>query len=477
MAAQPVILNERYRIERKLGKGAMGDVYLAIDMREDEPVAIKTINRELYQNQEVRERFTREVAALRKLDHPYIIGYVDAFAVKGRACLVMEYVAGGNLADLIKDRSPLDLGFFKNIAAKVIDAVGTAHLAGILHRDLKPANILMNAVLEPKVADFGLAKMTDLTTLTATGTAMGTLAYMPPEAFDMLSKPDERSDIWALGVIFFEMLTGTLPFPAKTQPQMIGAILNDEPFDITMYRRDVPVGWQLMIAQCLQKKPQERYQRVEDMIPDLNEVSRAHQDAHNMRFLPDENEVGFGDLFDFENNASDLADDSMRIDIEEIGVDRPQQAMSRPRKSPNANQLGHAAAPDYGAKARAKKQTPMAALLFSGLLLWLGVAASFVGGGLIVYSFTDAGTDFVENLETAQALTLVGSLMFAGGVAVEAVTIRPERGLELGVLVAGVVGIWFVFFSEILLTGFLAAMLGIVFYIVAVVMYFQTQRT
>lgn len=474
MSGQSVILNERYRVERKLGKGAMGDVFLAIDMKDDEPVAIKTINRELYQNTEVRERFTREVAALRKLDHPNIIGYIDAFAVKGRACLVMEYVAGGNLASLLKDRGQLDLGFFKSIAAKIIDAVGTAHTVGILHRDLKPANILMSAILEPKVADFGLAKMTDLTTLTATGTAMGTLAYMPPEAFDMLSRPDKRGDIWALGVIFFEMLTGALPFPAKTQPQMIGAILNDRPFDITMYRRDVPIAWQHMVERCLQKQPEKRYQQVEDMLVDLNEISRAQRHAQAMKFVEDDDD-DLGDLFDFEAQPSD---NSIEVSFDSTVVPKVAEPPidNKPAYSPDPH-MQHAAAPDFGAKARAKRQVPIAALLFGGLLLWLGIAASFVGSSLIVYSFTNAGEDFLESIELAQAMTLIGSLMFVGGLGMEATLIRPERALEIGILMMGVLGVWFLFFSELILTGFLPSMLGIIFYTFAVVMYFQTQRT
>ena len=463
MASQPVVLNNRYRVERKLGKGAMGEVFLATDLKEEEPVAIKTITQDLYNNKEIRERFTREVTAMRKLDHPHVISYIDAFTVKGRACLVMEYVGGGTLSEVITDRGQLDLGFFKKTAINIVEAVATAHDAGIIHRDLKPANILMNAILEPKVADFGLAKLSDLTTMTATGTAMGTLAYMPPEAFDMLAKVDERGDIWALGVIFFEMLTATLPFPAKTQPQMIGAILNDEPFSVTMYRRDVPYSWQMMIEQCLQKSPDARFQNARDMLNDLHEVPRARQEAQREGFVVDEDE----DLFDFE-----MPPDHKSI---VINIDRDDAIVPKQGPIAAAPHMQHVAAPDFAAKGR--KAPSMSAMLFGTLLLWAGVAASMVGSALIVYSFTDSGEDFLQSIETAQALVLVGSVLFMGGLGVEAVLIRPERAMELFILLGGVGGIWLVFFSELALTGFLPSMLGIVFYTVAVVLYFQTQRT
>lgn len=468
MANAPVILKDRYEVKKKLGRGAMGDVFLAMDLQEEEPVAIKTISQDLYEKPEIRQRFTREVAALRKLDHPNIVSYIDAFTVKGRACLVMEYVGGGTLADILNDRGQLDLGFFKNIAGRVIDAMASAHDMGILHRDLKPANILMTAILEPKIGDFGLAKMLDLTTLTATGTAMGTLAYMPPEAFETLTRVDQRADIWALGVIFFEMLTGSLPFPATTQPQMIGAIMNEAPFDIRMYRQDVPPAWEMMIAQCLEKNPNHRYENVRDMLDDLNEIPRSR---HSKFLTPLDTNFEFDinqPLFDDEGTAATAhaaTSSRTRANLQTEALFSPD--------------VQHGAAPDYMGRASQKKSVPMGALIFGGLLLWLGIAASLVGGGLIVYSYTSAGqdVDFLQSIETAKALSLVGALLFIGGLGIEATLIQPEKALELGVLIVGVGGVWFIFFSELVFTGFLGAVLGVVFYTVAIVLYFQTQRT
>ncbi len=454
------ILNGRYRVERKLGKGAMGNVFLAMDLQEDEPVAIKTISQDLYQNDEVRERFNREVSALRKLNHPNIIGYVDTFTASGRACLVMEFVGGGTLTDVIRDRQQLDHGFFKSIAAKMIDALDTAHKAGVIHRDLKPANVFMTAILEPKLGDFGLAKMNDLSSLTMTGTTMGTLAYMAPEAFDTIGKTDHRVDIWALGVIFYEMLTGTLPFPTDGQPRLIGAILRDAPEPIDSYRRDVPVAWQLMIETCLQKDPSDRYQSAHDMLDDLNEIPRSRQKfrEHNpinnkfgLRFLEEDLDVVLSDEAKAKAKQGQLI-----IDV--------------------GSALHHAAANDY-ARASQRDQTSTTLLLFNGLFIWLGIVAALLGAGGVIYSYIQPDTDFAASIDTARTLALVGSIFFMGGLIIDAAAIRTERAIELLVMMFGVSMIWFMFFSNIVLKGYVAAVLGTTFYIIALTLYFQTHRT
>lgn len=448
------ILNGRYRVERKLGKGAMGNVFLAIDMQEDEPVAIKTISQDLYQNDEIRERFNREVAALRRLNHPNIIGYVDTFAVSGRACLVMEYVGGGTLADVIRDRQQLDHGFFKNIAMKMIQALHTAHMAGIIHRDLKPANVFMNAVLEPKLGDFGLAKVNDFSSLTMTGTTMGTLAYMAPEAFDAIGQTDHRADIWALGVIFYEMLTGTLPFPTESQPRLIGAILREKPSPMESYRRDIPVSWQLMIETCLEKNPTDRYQSAIDMIDDLNEVPRARQQFKEVNPL----EGAFGLRF-------------MEEDLDVILTSGTKDKTIIIEDSA----LHHASARKYTRES--KRSAPAILLLISGLLIWVGIMAAILGGGSVVYAYFVPESDFANSIDNARLLALIGSILFMGALIIEATAIRPQRALELVVLMFGVAMIWLVFFSGIILTSYLGAALGTVFYIMALTMYFQTQRT
>ncbi|MBN1284280.1 MAG: serine/threonine protein kinase [Anaerolineae bacterium] len=268
-------LKNRYRIEARLGRGAMGEVFRATDLETDDVVAVKTMAPDFAKDEHYRKRFTREVAALQKLKHPNILGYVDAFMAGGHIFLVMEYVGGGTLERLIDAKEEMSVTQFKRLALKITDAVAAAHEAGVTHRDLKPANILLSATGEPKVADFGLAKLSDLSTMTATGTAMGTLAYMPPEAFDALAKQDHRGDIWALGVIFFEMLTGgALPFMGRTQSELIAAILTDKPTPLNAVRRDLPTGWNDIILHCLEHYAEFRYQSARELIEDVKAERR-----------------------------------------------------------------------------------------------------------------------------------------------------------------------------------------------------------
>lgn len=269
------ILKDRYRIDARLGRGAMGEVFRALDLETEDVVAIKTMAPDFARDPQYRKRFTREVTALQKLNHPNILGYIDAFITSGHIFLVMEYVAGGTLERIIEAPEEMSPERFKGLALKITDAMATAHEQGIIHRDLKPTNILLTVTNEPKIADFGLAKLADLSTMTTTGTAMGTLAYMPPEAFDALARQDHRGDIWALGVIFFELLSGgVLPFMGRSQPELIAAILTDEPTALGAVRRDLPAGWNDIISHCLEHHADFRYQTARELMEDLKAERR-----------------------------------------------------------------------------------------------------------------------------------------------------------------------------------------------------------
>ena len=263
-------LKNRYRIEDEIGGGAMGQVYRATDSTTGDVVAVKVISEEYASDEDYRKRFAREAQALRNLQHANIVGYIDAFSVGGRACLVMEFFGGGTLQDMIETHpGGLPDGLFKRIALAVLDAMTAAHEAGIIHRDLKPTNILMSADGTPKIADFGLVRISQLSTMTASGMIMGTLEYMAPEAFDTLVRQDHRADIWALGVIMFQMLTGQMPFRGHNDTQIMGSILHDKPYSLYTYRKDVPGDWVLIIDHCLEKEPALRYQTVRDLMNDL----------------------------------------------------------------------------------------------------------------------------------------------------------------------------------------------------------------
>lgn len=269
MSSKP-ILKDRYQVEAKLGEGAFGDVYTALDLETNQTVAVKTIASHIMDEEEINRRFLREIEALRRLQHPNIVGYVDAFSAKKRAFLVMEYVAGGTLKDVIKEQGAFPDEHFKPVILGVIDAVADVHDIGIIHRDLKPENILMRSISEPAIADFGFAKLSDLASMTARDAVVGTLAYVPAEAFDAKILKDHRADIWSIGVIMFEMLTGRLPFAGDTEIDMAMNIMRSQPTALNTIRQDLPPAWNDIILHCLERDVRLRYQSMRELWNDLN---------------------------------------------------------------------------------------------------------------------------------------------------------------------------------------------------------------
>lgn len=464
MANRP-ILKDRYRLEQKLGQGAMGEVYLATDLKENEPVAIKTISKELYDEEKVQKRFAREAAALRKIDHPNVIRYIDTFVVGKRACLVMEYVSGGTLSELIKDRKGFDDGFFKQMATGIIEGLAVAHEAGIIHRDLKPSNILLTATLEPVIADFGLAKVADLSTMTSSGTTLGTVVYMPPEAFDTLRKTDHRADIWSLGVIFFQMLTGTLPFRGESQVQFIGAILREEPYPLTLHRRDLPATWEMMISQCLEKDPENRFQSVREIMNDLNELPRVRRDSVTVNRDDSEYEFRFIDV-------TMVGDELVHQPKAEFAASANQAPLPQPTE---ALDLTERWAPKEGAK----NKTSLEILIISSIFVWAGIVGVFGGALISVLGITELRDEIGVSDGAVQGMLVGGSLLFIIGVAFEAVADAKYRYV-LFALSAFAMIVWFVFFSGLVFPEDLktfSSFLGTMMYIVVLLGYFQFRRT
>jgi eukaryotic-like serine/threonine-protein kinase len=230
-----------YEVTALLGVGGMGEVYRARDTRLDRTVAIKVLPSVVTGDPDVRSRFEREARAVAALDHPHICGIYDVGSVDGTHYLVMPHLDGQTLAARLEKGSlPLDQAL--KIAVEIADALDKAHRLGITHRDVKPANIMLTKT-GSKLLDFGLAKlkaptgpismsgMTRLATVTpqtATGSILGTIHYMAPEQVEG-RETDARSDIWALGVVLYEMTTGTRPFNGESPASIIGAILKDTP--------------------------------------------------------------------------------------------------------------------------------------------------------------------------------------------------------------------------------------------------------
>ena len=241
MALSPGARLGPYEVSAALGAGGMGEVYRARDTRLDRTVAIKVLPSEVAGDPDLRARFEREARAVAALDHPHICGIYDVGSVDGTHYLVMPHLEGQTLAARL-EKGPLPLDQALKIAVEIADALDKAHRQGIIHRDLKPANIMLTKA-GSKLLDFGLAKlratagpismsgMTRLATRapeTAHGMILGTVQYMAPEQVEG-KEADARSDIWALGAVIYEMVTGTRPFQGDTPASVIGAILKDDP--------------------------------------------------------------------------------------------------------------------------------------------------------------------------------------------------------------------------------------------------------
>lgn len=256
------LINGRYHIQNRhtdlIGQGAMGAVYRGVDQESGEWVAIKHLKPELLAaNPRQLERFDREGELLRQLNHPNIVKVLAAAAEDGQHYIVMEYVQGGSLRDLLDKDPQLPLPRVLSLAIDVADALTRTHRLNIIHRDLKPANVLLAQDGTPRLTDFGLAFLEDGAHLTQSGALVGTVDYIPPEACQ--GKPlDRRMDIWAFGVMLFEMLAGQRPFAGNNLYATINAILNASTPDLLRYRPDVNDALADLIYRMLQKDPQQR---------------------------------------------------------------------------------------------------------------------------------------------------------------------------------------------------------------------------
>ena len=241
-----------------LGRGGMGEVYRATDTLTGELVAVKALNPEVVAHApDLVERFAREGEALRQLNHPNIVSMVAAVEEGGQHYLVMEYVGGGSLEDLLRKQGRLPSARAIEIALDLADALTRAHRLGIIHRDLKPANVLLAADGTPRLADFGIAHVESDQRLTQTGVLMGTIDYLSPEVCQG-EPPDERADIWAFGVMLFQILSGRLPFDGKSITARLTAILTQPVPDLAQLTPDVPDALADLVYRMLEKDLQQR---------------------------------------------------------------------------------------------------------------------------------------------------------------------------------------------------------------------------
>ena len=246
----------RYRIDAEIGRGAMGVVHRACDVVLERDVAIKELPARLACDEELMSRFKQEARALARLTHANIVQIYDFLHESGQAYIVMELVDGVELATYIRDQRDYGLMDALHIGARLADALSYAHARGVVHRDFKPANILMSQAGQPKITDFGLAKVGDAGFETLAGTIIGSPAYMSPE--QALGKPlDERTDLYSFGVVLYWMTTGRLPFLGDAR-EMMSSHVNALPVSPSLIDARIPGGVSDLIVQLLAKEPSHR---------------------------------------------------------------------------------------------------------------------------------------------------------------------------------------------------------------------------
>jgi TolB-like protein/Tfp pilus assembly protein PilF/predicted Ser/Thr protein kinase len=264
----------RYQIIEELGEGGMGRVYRVLDKKLDEEVALKLVRPEIAREKRTIERFQNELKLARKISHRNIGRMFDLGEEKGTHYITMEYVPGENLRTMIRMSGQLGVGTAVAVSKKVCEGLTEAHRLGIIHRDLKPSNIMIDREGNIRILDFGIARSVEGKGITGAGVVIGTPEYMSPEQVEG-KETDGRSDIYSLGVVLYEMLTGRVPFDGET-PFVIGIKHKSEtPRDPRELNPQIPVGLSRLILKCLEKDREKRYQSADDVFAELSAIEKG----------------------------------------------------------------------------------------------------------------------------------------------------------------------------------------------------------
>jgi predicted Ser/Thr protein kinase/TolB-like protein len=259
-----------YRIVEKIGAGGMGEVYLAEDSKLNRKVALKFLSSHLCQDDACRQRFEREAQAAAKLNHPNIVTIYEVSEFNGRPFFAMEHVEGQSLRELIKAKE-LPIERVIELAIQICEGLHKAHQSGIVHRDVKPANILIDADGRARILDFGLAAVQGSDHLTKTGSTLGTIGYMSPEQAKG-EEVDQRSDIFSLGVVLYEMITNKSPFKTDNDAATLRNITETEPEPLARYKTGVGAELQRIISKAISKDKTLRYQHADELAADLKQL-------------------------------------------------------------------------------------------------------------------------------------------------------------------------------------------------------------
>lgn len=272
-----MMINEaisHFKIVGKIDEGGMGEIFLAHDTWLNRQVALKSLPPHLTSNADLIDRFKREAQAAAALKHPNIVTVYELFKHGDRFYIAMEYIEGTCLSKLV-DSKQLSIQKAIFVAIQICRGLRKAHNAGIIHRDIKPANIMVDKEGWIKILDFGLAKLVEFSRITRHGVRMGTARYISPEQIrgEELSA---GSDIFSLGVILYELITGVHPFEGKTEEEIMYAILQKRPEPLSRHRDGITPGLQRLVEKALRKEPANRYRRIQDFMIDLKHEKRNH---------------------------------------------------------------------------------------------------------------------------------------------------------------------------------------------------------
>ena len=267
------VFDGRYKIKREIGTGGMAIVYEATDLRTGQSVALKMLKESISDNTQALRRFINESKAVAMMDHANIVKILDVSVKTEHKFIVMEYIKGITLRDYMNKKGKLSWQEASAFITQILQALDHAHMRGVIHRDIKPQNIMIMEGGFIKVADFGIAKIPNAETVTMVDHAVGTIYYISPEQARG-KKIDTRSDLYSLGVMFYEMLTGHLPFMAESSYEIMNKHINTSPKPPTQYLPQLPLGIEQIILCAMEKDPTRRYQSASQMLRHIYRVQQ-----------------------------------------------------------------------------------------------------------------------------------------------------------------------------------------------------------
>lgn len=329
----------RYEIQSEIGRGGMAAVYLAHDPNFRRNVAVKLVSASLEQHTDFRERFEREAQLIARIEHPAIVPVYDFGEHNGQLYLVMRYMPGGTLGDKIA-KEVFTLQDATQLLAQLAPALDAVHSQGIVHRDLKPGNILFDNFGNPAISDFGIAHFSTATSDLTGSAIIGTPSYMSPEQVRADAELDGRSDVYALGVILFEMLTGHGPFTANTPMSVALKHITDPIPSIRSFRADLPAEIDSVLSKALSKERDARYATASELVHDLQTISRSYQSASKPVLVsrPSGNDVATEVDAD-ESSPLEVAGSAPRVKTDRVSASpnpepiRPSRKTSAPESS------------------------------------------------------------------------------------------------------------------------------------------------